>query len=109
MAIHWSLDRLAKLLPSTLWEKFEQTSCNPSAPIEAGGDYPIIHGETGALLAGVPYAKGLRVPRSKMRALCAEGIDVQVCSQHIVSSFPVSEIRCIACESGNAEDVQTVY
>ena len=46
--------------------------------MEAGGNYPIINGETGDLLAGVPYAKGLRVPRSKMRALCAEGIDVQV-------------------------------
>ncbi len=47
--------------------------------MDAGGTYPIINGETGAMLAGVPYAKGLRVPRSKMRALCAEGIDVQVC------------------------------
>ena len=46
--------------------------------MEAAGNYPIINAETGAMLAGVPYAKGLRVPRSKMRALCAEGINVQV-------------------------------
>ncbi|KAK3171573.1 hypothetical protein OEA41_003657 [Lepraria neglecta] len=77
MAIHWSLDRLEKLLPPELWAKLAETSCNPSVPMEAGGNYPIINGETGAMLAGVPYAKGLRVPRSKMRALCAEGIDVQ--------------------------------
>ena len=28
------------------------------------------------MLAGVPYARGMRVPRSKMRALVSEGIDV---------------------------------
>ena len=78
MAIHWSLDRLEKILPASLWAKLAQTSCNPSVPMEAGGNYPIIKGETGDMLAGVPYAKGLRVPRSKMRALCVEGIDVQV-------------------------------
>ena len=78
MAIHWSLDRLKGILPAEVYESMERASCNPDIPIEAGGDYPIIHGETGRMLAGVPYKKGLRVPRSKMRALCAEGIDVQV-------------------------------
>ncbi|KIW01753.1 uncharacterized protein PV09_06929 [Verruconis gallopava] len=77
MAIHWSLERLENLLPKEIWEKLPTISCNPAIPMDAGGKYPIIHGETGKLLAGVPYARGLRVPRSKMRALCAEGIDVQ--------------------------------
>jgi hypothetical protein len=77
MAIHWSLDRLEKLLPEDRFANMLEVSCNPAVPIDAGGNYPIIHGETGNLLAGVPYAKGLRVPRSKMRALCAKGIDVQ--------------------------------
>jgi hypothetical protein len=77
MAIHWSLEHLEQLLPKEIWAKLPDISCNPAVPIDAGGNYPIIHGETGNLLAGVPYARGLRVPRSKMRALCAEGIDVQ--------------------------------
>lgn len=77
MAIHWSLDHLEKLLPQELFAKLPVVSCNPAVPIDAGGNYPIIHAESGNLLAGVPYARGLRVPRSKMRALCAEGIDVQ--------------------------------
>lgn len=79
MAIHWSLDHLEELLPPELFAKLFTASCNPAVSIDAGGNYPIIQGETGDLLAGVPYARGLRVPRSKMRALCAEGIDVQVC------------------------------
>ena len=77
MAIHWSLDRLATLLPPYVYADMEQASCNPAVSIEAGGNYPIIHGETGDLLAGVPYKKGLRVPRSKMRKLCGNSINVQ--------------------------------
>lgn len=78
MAIHWSLEHLETILPSSLWSKLADISCNPAVPIDAGGNYPIVHAETANLLAGVPYARGLRVPRSKMRALCAEGIDVEV-------------------------------
>ncbi|KAL1988839.1 hypothetical protein VTN96DRAFT_7723 [Rasamsonia emersonii] len=77
MAIHWALDRLERLFPADVFAKLADVSCNPAIPIDAGGNYPIIHGETGDLLAGVPYAKGLRVPRSRMRALSAEGIEVQ--------------------------------
>jgi hypothetical protein len=78
MAIHWSLYHLEKLLPQEFLAKLSTASCNPSVAINTGGNYPIIHGETGNLLAGVPYARGFRVPRSKMRALCVEGINVEV-------------------------------
>jgi 2-polyprenyl-6-methoxyphenol hydroxylase-like FAD-dependent oxidoreductase len=77
MAIHWSLERLETLLPPAIYANMEKASCNPAVPIDAGGNYPIIHGETGNMLAGVPYKRGLRVPRSKMRKLCGEGIDIQ--------------------------------
>ncbi|KAI5463845.1 hypothetical protein BGZ63DRAFT_353582 [Mariannaea sp. PMI_226] len=77
MAIHWSLDRLGGILPPEVFGKLPLISCNPAVPIESGGIYPIIQAETGSLLTGVPYEKGLRVSRSRMRALCAEGIEVQ--------------------------------
>jgi 2-polyprenyl-6-methoxyphenol hydroxylase-like FAD-dependent oxidoreductase len=77
MAIHWSLERLEALLPAEIYARLDQISCNPAVPINSGGNYPIIHAETGDILAGVPYKRGLRVPRSKMRKLCGEGIDVQ--------------------------------
>ncbi|KAH6895741.1 hypothetical protein B0T10DRAFT_587233 [Thelonectria olida] len=76
MAIHWSLDRLEKILPPEVFAKLPLISCNPAVPIEAGGLYPIIQAETGSILTGVPYDKGLRVSRSRMRALCAEGVQV---------------------------------
>jgi hypothetical protein len=77
MAIHWSLDRLEKILPPEVFGKLPLISCNPAVPIEAGGLYPIIQAETGSILTGVPYDKGLRVSRSRMRALCTEGVEVQ--------------------------------
>ncbi|KAI8689789.1 FAD-binding-3 domain-containing protein [Fusarium sp. Ph1] len=77
MAIHWALDRLENIVPPEVFSQIPLISCNPAVPVEAGGLYPIIQAETGNLLTGVPYEKGLRVSRSRMRALCAEGIEVQ--------------------------------
>ncbi|KAJ5293815.1 hypothetical protein N7508_008636 [Penicillium antarcticum] len=76
MAIHWARPLLEDILPKEVHDKFPTIACNPIAGIHSGL-YPIIHGETGELITGVPYTEGLRVPRSRMRALCAEGIDVQ--------------------------------
>ncbi|EAU31764.1 predicted protein [Aspergillus terreus NIH2624] len=76
MAIHWALPLLDEILPGEVREKLPTIACNPVAGIHSGL-YPIIHGETGDLITGVPYKDGLRVPRSRMRELCAEGIDVQ--------------------------------
>ena len=77
MAIHWALPLLEGILPHDLWTKFPELACNPQLGIHSGL-YPIIQGETGDLITGVPYQNGVRVPRSRMRALCAEGLDVQV-------------------------------
>ena len=78
MAIHWALDSLETILPPDLFAKLGTIAANPTVPINEGGDYPIINGDTGKLLAGVPFKRGLRVPRSRMRALCAEGVEVKV-------------------------------
>lgn len=87
MAIHWSLDRLEQILPPEIFAKLPLISCNPAVPIESGGLYPIISAETGQLITGVPYKKGLRVSRSRMRALCAEDIDVQYSKNLIDVAF----------------------
>ncbi|GAA90947.1 monooxygenase [Aspergillus luchuensis IFO 4308] len=96
MAIHWSLDRLRDLLPADRFAHMESVSCNPDVALNAGGNYPIIHGETGHLIAGVPYAKGLRVPRSKMRDLCSKGIDVQYGKNLIDVAFTESHKGVVA-------------
>lgn len=80
MAIHWALPLLAKILPDNMFTKISDIACNPTVGIHSGL-YPIIHGESGQLITGVPYENGLRVPRSKMRKLSAEGINVEVSQQ----------------------------
>lgn len=77
MAIHWARPLLEQILPTEVYIKLATIACNPVAGVHSG-DYPIINGDTGDLIIGVPYKDGLRVPRSRMRALCAEGIDTQV-------------------------------
>lgn len=77
MAIHWALPLLTKILPDYIFTKISDIACNPTVGIHSGL-YPIIHGESGQLITGVPYENGLRVPRSKMRKLSAEGINVEV-------------------------------
>jgi len=77
MAIHWALPLLKEILPAEVFAKLPDIACNPTVGIHSGL-YPIINGETGDLITGVPYKDGLRVPRSRMRTLCAEGIYVQV-------------------------------
>jgi 2-polyprenyl-6-methoxyphenol hydroxylase-like FAD-dependent oxidoreductase len=76
MAIHWALPLLQEILPENVFNKMSIIACNPTVGIHSGL-YPIINGETGELITGVPYNNGLRVPRSRMRELASEGIDVQ--------------------------------
>lgn len=82
MAIHWALPLLQQILPDKVFAKVSDIACNPTVGIHSGL-YPIIHGESGQLITGVPYENGLRVPRSKMRKLSAEGINVEVSQQTI--------------------------
>ncbi|KAF2676583.1 FAD/NAD(P)-binding domain-containing protein [Lentithecium fluviatile CBS 122367] len=76
MAIHWALPLLKETLPAEVYANLPDIACNPTVGIHSGL-YPIINGETGDLITGVPYKDGLRVPRSKMRALCAQGVNIQ--------------------------------
>ncbi|KAH6708964.1 hypothetical protein BKA61DRAFT_635226 [Leptodontidium sp. MPI-SDFR-AT-0119] len=86
MAIHWALPLLQEILPA------ERASILASTPI--------INGETGDVMMGVPYTDGLRVARSKMRALCAEGINVQYGKTLIDIAFNESRNGVIATFSG---------
>jgi hypothetical protein len=54
MSIYWSLDYLERFLPSDRFANLSAAACDPAVPMDAGGSFPIIHGETGDLLASVP-------------------------------------------------------
>ncbi|KAK7721067.1 hypothetical protein SLS64_001361 [Diaporthe eres] len=95
MAIHWALPLLQKILPDNVFAKVSDIACNPTVGIHSGL-YPIIHGESGQLITGVPYENGLRVPRSKMRKLSAEGINVEYGKLLTNVVFPEDGVGVIA-------------
>ncbi|KAF7186548.1 FAD-dependent monooxygenase phnB [Pseudocercospora fuligena] len=78
MSIQWALPMLSALLPDKLHERLQTASVDPHYNFpESGNAMPVYNAETGELVKSIPLVKMLRVSRRKMRALCAEGIDVQ--------------------------------
>lgn len=79
IAIHWALPMLYDLLPPELSERIQEAQTDPFAQTLDVDDAIILHhGETGEQLAKIPVGKCRRVSRRRMRALCAEGLNVQV-------------------------------
>jgi hypothetical protein len=80
MTIHWSRPLLEKLLPEDLWARLREPMVDPSYDSDASGGYvvPFYNGATGDHIKDMPMANAIRVSRRKMRAFCAQGIDVQV-------------------------------
>lgn len=80
MALHWGLPLLEALLPKHLADRLRlDAAVDPSLDYQK---YPnnvigIYDGATGQIVKEVPSI-GLRVDRTRLRALCAEGIDVKV-------------------------------
>ena len=77
MAIHWSIPILEKLLPTNLASRLFETQCDPG--LRTGLDHTIEfrNSETGDVLKTISTPNMKRVSRKKLRALCAEGIEVQ--------------------------------
>jgi len=87
MGIHWGLPILDALLPEHLAERLHEVSVDPSLDY---GKYPnnaprIYDGLSGKCVKELSIknddgseGREMRVSRRKLRALCAEGIDVQV-------------------------------
>lgn len=80
MSIHWSRLLLNELLPDELLSKMRDAQVDPSYDTSDPKGYvvPFYNGKTGDHIVDIPMPNAIRVSRRKMRALCAEGIDVQV-------------------------------
>jgi 2-polyprenyl-6-methoxyphenol hydroxylase-like FAD-dependent oxidoreductase len=79
MTIHWSKPLLEKLLPTDLWERLHEAQADPSFDARDAAEYsiPFYDLKTGKHLKSAPVPHAIRVSRRKMRAFCAQGIDVQ--------------------------------
>ena len=80
MSIHWSRPLLETLLPSDLLGRIREAQVDPSyvASDSSGYVVPFYNGKTGDHIINIPMKNAIRVSRRKMRALCSEGIEIQV-------------------------------
>ena len=81
MSIHWSRPLLNTLLPDDLLARLREAQVDPSydPSDKTGYVVPFYNGKTGDHIVDIPMTNAIRVSRRKMRALCAEGIDIKVC------------------------------
>ncbi len=82
MSIHWSRPLLKTLLPDNLLDKIRDAQVDPTYDTSNPKGYavPFYNGKTGEHIVDIPMVNAIRVSRRKMRALCAEGINIEVCS-----------------------------
>jgi hypothetical protein len=82
MSIHWSRPLLKELLPGHLLGKIGEAQVDPTYDTSNPKGYavPFYNGKTGDHIVDIPMINAIRVSRRKMRALCSEGINIQVYS-----------------------------
>jgi hypothetical protein len=78
MSIHWSRPLLDQLLPDDLIARLREAQNDPSFNSTNGFEVAFYNGKTGEHLKDQPMANAIRVSRKKMRAFCAQGIDIEV-------------------------------
>ncbi|KAK5130347.1 hypothetical protein LTR08_002187 [Meristemomyces frigidus] len=89
LSIHWSSPLLKKILPEDLWSRIHEAQCDPHYKNPEVEHLNIYDGSTGDKLNDMPEPQHMRFNRSRMRAFCAQGIDVQYGKK--VSSIVPSE------------------
>jgi hypothetical protein len=89
MSIHWSRPLLKELLPDELLDKIREAQVDPTYDTSNPKGYavPFYNAKTGEHIVDIPMVNAIRVSRRKMRALCAEGIDIQVCASFSFGSI----------------------
>lgn len=91
MGIHWPLPMLRRILPPELYERIQEVQTEPFTPASQTDFLPLINGEKGAELGSASLPRFHKKSRARMRALCAEGLRVQVCFD--LSLHPPKEIN----------------
>ena len=77
MSIHWSLSFLEQLLPPELFARINEAQGDPTLPMEED-IMPLVNGLNGKLIKNLVTPRTIRVSRRKMRALCSQGLNIQV-------------------------------
>ncbi|MCJ1311570.1 hypothetical protein MMC25_005243 [Agyrium rufum] len=94
----WSYPMLEKLLADDLIPRMAEAQNDPWQ-VPQDKTLPIYNGIDGTIMKDVPSPRGTRVSRRKMRALCAEGIDVKY--EHKLSNIVYDEDGSVTAEFEN--------
>jgi hypothetical protein len=78
MGVHWSLPQLEALLPPDLTARLKEAQNDPFWDPPERDFFNMYNGLDGTLIKALPIPKTVRFSRRKLRALCSQGIDVQV-------------------------------
>jgi len=78
MGIHWSLPLLSECLPTHLMSRVKSATVDPFYDQPEDDRMPVLNGESGEVMKFLLLAKMHRVSREKFRALCSEGVTVEV-------------------------------
>lgn len=78
MSVQWGLPLLKYCLPEDRYRRIHTVAVDPYFEPPDPGIMPTRNAATGELLKDIPLLRMYRVSRRKMRALCAEDIDIQV-------------------------------
>ena len=79
MTLHWGSNHFDGCLPQSLIDRLQSIRADPYfVPSPDQSTLPAYNGKTGDLLAQIKGDNAVRVSRRKMRALFAEGLDIQV-------------------------------
>lgn len=79
LTIHWALDSFISLLPQHLIDRLPATYVNPQASLSGeNGNFLFFDVRSGETRWTVPPGKRIRVSRERLRALLADGLEIQV-------------------------------
>jgi 2-polyprenyl-6-methoxyphenol hydroxylase-like FAD-dependent oxidoreductase len=108
LTIHWALDDLLALLPSTLIDRLPETFVDPAASGTGdNGNFLFFNLRSGEALWRVPPNRRIRVAREKLRRLLMEGLEVRW-GESFVGFKPNDDGRSIAAEFDRAGERITV-
>ncbi|CAK7271604.1 hypothetical protein SEPCBS57363_004707 [Sporothrix epigloea] len=78
IVLHWALPIMLAMLPDDIAAKLPRAICNPGLEFDANAEsLPIYNGVTGDLMFASPMPGSRRIARRRLRAVLAEGLDIQ--------------------------------
>jgi hypothetical protein len=78
MSLHWSKPMLSTLLPDKLVARLKEPQNDPYKEPSDAEHFQTVDASLGELMRDIPAPGLSRVSRRKMRAFCAQDVDVKV-------------------------------